>query len=83
MSQFQKEKKLVRDYYAAMELATVGDVADVLASFTSDDYLWRGVYPFREQQGASAAASNFWVPLKGALNRMQRREDIFIAGDNK
>lgn len=83
MSQFQKEKKLVRDYFAALEQADVGDVAEVLASFTSDDYLWRGVYPFREQKRASEVAANFWVPLKSALSRMQRREDIFIAGDNK
>ncbi|MFT4636420.1 MAG: hypothetical protein ACI854_001553 [Arenicella sp.] len=83
MSNFQKEKKLVREYFTAMEQANTDEVAEVLASFTSDDYLWRGVYPFREQQGASQAAANFWVPLKKALSRMQRREDIFIAGDNK
>ena len=83
MSQFQKEKKLVREYFAALEQAHVDDVADVLANFTSDDYLWRGVYPFRERRSASDVAAKFWVPLKNALSRMQRREDIFIAGDNK
>jgi hypothetical protein len=83
MSQFQQEKELVREYFAALEQASTAEVADVLANFTSDDYLWRGVYPFREQTSAAEVAVNFWVPLKNALSRMQRREDIFIAGDNK
>jgi hypothetical protein len=83
MSQFQKEKALVRDYFAAMEQANSETVADALGSFVSDDYSWRGVYPFREQQGADNAANAFWVPLMTALTRMQRREDIFIAGNNK
>ncbi len=41
------------------------------------------VYPFREQQGAQAAADVFWAPLMKSMTRMQRRQDIFIGGENE
>jgi hypothetical protein len=51
LSQFQAAKQLVRDYFADMEQATPDTVTKILKQYTSDDYLWRGVYPFREQAG--------------------------------
>jgi hypothetical protein len=73
----------VRNYFEAMENATSGTVAGVLKEFTSEDYRWRGVYPFREQHGADVVAETFWAPLMKSLTRMQRRQDIFIAGTNE
>ena len=64
-----------------MEQATPETVTEVLAQYTADDYLWRRV-PFREQQGVAAASSIFWQPLMHSIQRMQRRQDIFIAGEN-
>ena len=61
---YQEEKKLVRNYYDAMEKASPDEAERVLARFTSEDYNWKGVYPFREQNGAGAAAEVFWTPLK-------------------
>lgn len=83
MSKYKEIKKLVREYFDALENSTPENVLDVLKEYTSEDYLWRGVYPFREQQGAVAAAEKFWIPLKKSLNHMQRRQDIFIAGTNE
>jgi len=88
MNDFQTEKALIREYFLAMEqLAkqspSIGDIAELLSNYVSDDYVWRGVYPFREQYGAKAVAEIFWMPLMSSLSRMQRREDIFIAGNNK
>lgn len=83
MSKYQETKALVRAYFEAMEAATPQTVAGVLRDFTSEDYLWRGVYPFREQQGAQATADVFWSPLMASLSRMQRRQDIFIGGTNE
>ena len=45
---YQEEKKLVRNYYDAMEKASPDEAERVLARFTSEDYNWKGVYPFRE-----------------------------------
>ncbi|MGD8818943.1 MAG: nuclear transport factor 2 family protein [Anaerolineae bacterium] len=83
MSKYQAAKSLVRTYFEAMENATPETVAEVLKSYTADDYLWRGVYPFRELRGASVVAETFWAPLINALRHMQRRQDIFIAGTNE
>lgn len=82
MSQYQAAKQLVRNYFEAMEHASPDTVTQVLQQYTSDDYLWRGVYPFLEQSGADAAANIFWIPLLRSIHRMQRRQDIFIAGTN-
>ena len=83
MSQFQIEKKLVLEYFDALEGASVDGVEDVLNKYMSEDYDWRGVYPFREQKGRDQVASIFWKPLKKSLKQMQRRQDIFIGGVNE
>lgn len=83
MSKYQVSKALVRDYFDDLENAAPETVADVLQAYTSEDYRWRGVYPFREQQGAKAVANVFWKPLMRSLTYLQRRQDIFIAGTNE
>ena len=83
MSKYQAAKALVRSYFDALEKASPESVAGVLKEFTGEDYRWRGVYPFRELHGADVVAETFWVPLMNALTRMQRRQDMFIAGTNE
>jgi hypothetical protein len=83
MSTYQGAKKLVRKYFADLEAATPETVTMVLQNYTSPVYDWRGVYPFREILGGAGVAQKFWIPLKRALTRMQRRQDIFIAGTNE
>jgi len=83
MSTYQAAKTLIREYFAALESATTETVSDVLSTYTTPDYKWRGVYPFRELEGPEAVAQTFWAPLQGSLTRMQRRQDIFIAGTNE
>ncbi|MTI65092.1 MAG: ester cyclase [Firmicutes bacterium] len=83
MSKYQEAKKIVTNYFHALENSASENVEDLLKEFTSEDYHWRGVYPFREQNGAKAVAEKFWTPLKNSLKHMQRRQDIFIAGINE
>lgn len=80
---FQAAKTLVRDYFEALEKATPETVDVTLKQFTSDNYRWRGVYPWRDQSSAEAVANEFWKPLLSSLRHMQRRQDIFIAGKNE
>ena len=80
---FQAEKRLVLDCYAALEAAEGAAVTGVLERFTAPDWLWRGYHPFHEQTGAQAVSEVFWQPLKAGLKRIQRRQDIFIAGLNE
>lgn len=83
MGKFSAAKGLVLDYFLELENANSENVCDVLKKYTSEDYLWRGVYPFREQHGSEKAAKVFWIPLMNSLSSMQRRQDIFIAGINE
>jgi len=83
MSKYQETKRIVREYFEAMENASPETVASVLKEHTGENYLWRGVYPFREQEGADAAADVFWKPLMQSIKHIQRRQDIFIGGTNE
>jgi hypothetical protein len=80
---YQSAKSLVREYFAALENSSPDNVASVLQSYTNPDYVWRGVYPFREIKGSKDVAQSFWAPLLKSLTHMQRRQDIFIAGTNE
>lgn len=82
MPDFQEAKRLVRGHHAALDAADPEAAGESLARDTAPDYLWRGYHPFGELHGAGAVAARFWTPLKRALTRMQRREDVFFAGAN-
>lgn len=83
MTLFQSCKATVRSFHAALDAASVASTADTLGAFVSDDYRWLGCHPFDELSGADAVARQFWGPLKSALFRMQRRQDVFMAGSNE
>lgn len=83
MTDFQAQKTIVRDYYAALEAAEGEGITQAVADHVSADYLWRGYHPFGEIRGAEAVARTFWQPLRSSLSRMQRRQDIFFAGTNE
>lgn len=79
---FQKEKAIILDFYTAMDKARGCDIENALNGMASTDYRWRGFHPFNELSSAETVAKTFWHPLKTAITAMQRRLDIFIAGDN-
>ena len=83
LTDFQAEKKVVRDYHSALAAATPETVADILARHVAPDWHWRGMHPFHEQHGAEAVAEVFWAPFLTAMTRVQRRADIFMAGLNE
>ncbi len=66
-----------------MESASADTVADVLAKYTSDDYSFYGVHPFNELQGSESVAQKVWQPLIDAWSPLQRRPDIFMAGESE
>ncbi len=81
MTDFQSEKALVRDYYAALD-AQDANLTAVMDRYIEEEYLWRGFHPFNEQTSGSDVATNFWQPLRKSLTHLQRRQDIFMAGAN-
>lgn len=83
MEKYQEAKRLVLQYYEALEQASPAEVGKVLDTFMADDYSWKSVYPFRDLDGKAEVTGTFWAPLKESLTHMQRRMDIFIAGTNE
>jgi hypothetical protein len=83
VSNYQAAKAIIRTYFDALENATPESITAVLQTYTTVGYQWRGVYPFRDLHGAPVVAETFWSPLLRAFTRLQRRQDIFIAGTNE
>jgi hypothetical protein len=82
MPGYQSEKRLIIDYYKALDSAPSTRITHVLESFTSSNYIWRGFHPFGLQTDINQISEIFWKPFKQALTSMQRREDVFFAGTN-
>ncbi|MGR3515109.1 MAG: ester cyclase [Paracoccaceae bacterium] len=76
---FQREKRLVRAYHAALDTQdwTVAEQA------AASDCRWRGYHPFNEMAGPNAPIDQFWKPLHASFSALRRREDIFFAGRNE
>ena len=82
MSQKQRAKKTVLDYYRRFDSTPENIVEDLLFEVMHPEIFWRGNDPFNEQFGPKAVSDQFWRPLKKALGNLQRRMDIFFAGEN-
>ena len=81
----QAAKAVVRALYGDLDAATrdPGTIADALARHMAPDARWRGMHPFDTREGPRDVADAFWAPLARALGPIQRRPDIFIAGENR
>ena len=82
MNTYTTTKQLVLEYFKAVENATEASLLVDLKPLIAKDYDWRASYPFREQNNLETVVDKFWRPLKKSLHRMQRRQDIFIGGNN-
>ena len=83
MSDFQSAKTLVRAFYDALDSAHPDQLEAILEKTTHPDWRWQGFHPFDDLTGPAAVAGQFWRPLRAALTSLQRRLDIFFAGENK
>lgn len=76
-------KALVLAANAAIDGAEPDAIAAALSDHVATDYRWRGMHPFNELNSAKAVAETFWAPLRAAMGPLQRRPDIFLAGENQ
>ena len=82
MTDLSRAKACVQAHHAALARATADTAADALGQHMRPDTLWRGMHPFHVQTGPQAIADTFWTPLLHAMSRVQRRQDVFFAGQN-
>ena len=80
---YRRSKQHVREFYAASEAASPTSMQEVFRDYVTDDYHWRGMHPFYELRGIPSVVDTFWLPLRNAFKRLQRRPDIFMAGTNE
>ena len=64
----------------ALAESPVAKTPDLLATMSTAQTHWRVAHPMNEQQGAGAAWSQIWQPLKLALPDLERRDLIFVGG---
>ncbi|MEL7151234.1 MAG: nuclear transport factor 2 family protein [Pseudomonadota bacterium] len=76
---FQREKRIVRAYHAALDAKDWSAAAQHIAP----ECRWRGYHPFNEMVGPDAPMERFWQPLHDSIQHLQRREDAFFAGLNE
>jgi predicted ester cyclase len=82
LTDFRNEKRLVRNYYEALDSSEINKITDVLVEFTARNYTWRAFHPFNLQTDAKVVSEIFWQPFRKSIRHMQRRMDIFFAGKN-
>ncbi len=82
MSSLQAAKQVVLDFCDAFDNAPLAQLTETLKAHTHDDYRWRGLHPFHEMESAEEVCTTFWHPLRTAFTRLQRRPDVFFAGEN-
>ena len=80
--QLATAKATVRAHYARMAEATPDSVEAILGETIASTAKLRFYHPWNEQVGPSGAAA-FWRPFLESFSRVQRREDIFFAGENE
>lgn len=78
MTKQQSAKSLVRNYFDALN----ADPVRAAKKYFAPDAIWRGYHPFHDIRDPLEVAECFWCPLQRALCRMQRRLDVFMAGEN-
>ncbi len=64
MSQKQRAKKTILDYYQRLDSTPENTVEDLLVEVMHPEIFWRGYHPFNEQFGPKAVSDQFWRPLK-------------------
>ena len=79
----QQAKTVVLNWQKSTDSAELAKLPACFAMFTDNDYIWRGVHPFHEQSGSDSVIEVFYRPLRGAFSALQRRQDIFFAGQNE
>ena len=78
----QEAKKLIREYYESFDQCSPSNIKNVMDQYCDPGFTWRGCHPFYEFDSVEKLCDEFWKPLRQSVRRLQRRQDIFMAGIN-
>ncbi len=82
MQENQNNKKLVWNFWQAMEAASENERLSVAERFLAPDMVWHGPDPVNQLQGAAAFVTQFWNPLLQSFPDLKRQTHIFMAGES-
>ena len=75
-------KTLIQSFYQSFDQCKPDQMLNVMNEYCHPGYSWRGCHPFNEIESTEQLCEQLWKPLRYALTRIQRRQDILIAGVN-
>ena len=76
----QANKRLVWDYWQALQAGSPGEIEAVLRRYCSDDHRWRGYDPVGDLHGADEVGDGFWAPLLASLPDLERKTWLLFGG---
>jgi len=76
----QENKKLVWDFWQALNGAGADSVADVVLAYVHPETAWHGPHPINDLDGVESLLAGFWQPLLRSIPDLRRHCDIFIGG---
>jgi|TARA_X000000950_G_scaffold288713_1_gene406946 hypothetical protein len=79
----REAKKLVAQYHKEMDDTKIMNTNAVMRKFLAYDCKFYGVHPFNDLLGPDQISEAVYSPLRSAWEPIQRRQDIFIAGENE
>ena len=76
----EHNKRLVWQFWQALEAAAPEAVAAVAASGWSETVAWTGFHPFNHLAGREAVVRGWWQPLRAAFPDLRRDVYILLGG---
>lgn len=76
----QANKKLVYDFWAAIETGSEDDVFESCLTAMTPDMPWNGPDPINALLGPQAFARDFWLPFRAAFSNPRRESHLFFGG---
>jgi predicted ester cyclase len=80
MSDLNAAKALVRDWWATIDSAPVGELAQKASQHLDGRFRWQGFAPFTETHGPEQFATTFLEPFRSAFPDYTRQIHLFCAG---
>ena len=79
----REAKKLVAQYHREMGGTDMLNLNSIMRKFLANNCKFYGVHPFNNLVGPDQISEAVYSPLFLAWEPVQRRQDIFIAGENE
>ena len=78
----QMNKRIVWDFWQALESASANQVEEVARSAMDSDVVWHGPDPINQLHGVQAFVSEFWLPLNQSFPGLKRQTHLFFGGES-